>query len=189
MSSYMSEKRFVHTLGVKNMASFLGSQLGLDVSELMAAALLHDVAKEIPIDIQIDMLESNGFSLTDEDRATPGIIHSFSAPIVVRRDFPEFATPNVLNAILFHTVGAPDMSVFEKIIFISDYTEENRIYDSCVSVRKLLLNGFDKLTYDEKIKRLDEACVASLEGVFDAINRAGKLVNSRMIATINSFNS
>ena len=189
VSSYMSEKRFTHTLGVKKIACFLGSELGLDTSELMAAALLHDIAKEMSLDEQIDMLERSGFTLTEEDRMTPGIIHSFSGPLIVKRDFPDFATPKILNSIFVHTVGSSTMSIFDKIIFISDYTEENRIYASCISVRNLLLNGFDKLTYEEKLRRVDEACVASLEGVFDAIKKAGRMINSRMITTINSFNS
>ena len=77
----MSEKRFSHTLGVERCAERLGRLvLSERINELRAAALLHDISKEIPIDIQFEILEKNKFPLTDEDRTTVGVIRSFTAP-------------------------------------------------------------------------------------------------------------
>ena len=65
----MSEKRFSHTLGVERCAKKLGELILPDrISELCAAALLHDISKEIPIEKQFEILENNKFPLTDEDR-------------------------------------------------------------------------------------------------------------------------
>ena len=43
----LSEKRFVHTLGVEKMAAYIGQRVMPEsVSELRAAALLHDISKD-----------------------------------------------------------------------------------------------------------------------------------------------
>lgn len=180
----LSPNRFSHTLGVERLAAFLGNMLiPMDTAELRAAALLHDIAKEIPIEDQIKMLSENKFSLTEEDKKTPGVIHSFTAPIIIKRDFPEFATQRLEGAVRKHTVGSSGMSIFDKIIFISDYAEDTRVYDSCRSVRAFLLKDFSELSYEERLARLNDACIESVKGVIEAIKRAGRPINSRIIKT------
>ena len=186
----MSEKRFSHTLGVERCARTLAEALIPDrISEARAAALLHDVSKEIAREEQIKLLEDNKFELTNEDINTEGVIHSFTAPIVISRDFKMFATQDVLSSTLKHTVGDSEMSIFDKIIFISDYAEDTRRYESCIRVRELLFDGFDALSYADKLKRLDEACIAAIDGTCEALRKSGNHINSRMIGTRKSFES
>ena len=188
VSARVSEKRFSHILGVERCAVSLGKIFLPDsVDELAAAALLHDVTKEIPTDLQIKMLEEAGFALTEEDKSTEGVLHSFTAPIVIKRDFPQFATDNVLLAVGNHTVGRENMSIFEKIIFISDYAEDTRRYESCKQVRRALFDGIEDLGGDDLIKRLDMAMLMSVDGALSALERMGQRINSRMYLTRNSL--
>ena len=188
VSARVSEKRFSHILGVERCAVSLGKIFLPDsVDELAAAALLHDVTKEIPTDLQIKMLEEAGFALTEEDKSTEGVLHSFTAPIVIKRDFPQFATDNVLLAVGNHTVGRENMSIFEKIIFISDYAEDTRRYESCKQVRRALFDGIEDLGGDDLIKRLDRAMLMSVDGALSALERMGQRINSRMYLTRNSL--
>ena len=177
----MSDKRFSHTLGVERCAGKLGNLVLPDrVSELRAAAILHDISKEMPIASQFDIICENSFELTDEDRETTGVIHSFSAPYVVKRDFHEFATDDVLSAVFNHTLACENMSTFDKIIFVSDYVEDTRIYSSCVRVRELLFNGIETLDSTGRLKRLDEAFLAAINGALEALERMGQPINSRI---------
>ena len=188
VSGRVSKKRFSHILGVERCAVSLGKIFLPDnVDELAAAALLHDVTKEIPTDSQIKMLEESGFDLTEEDKSTEGVLHSFTAPIVIKRDFPQFATKNVLLAVGNHTVGRENMSVFEKIIFISDYAEDTRCYESCKEVRRALFEGIEDLKGDDLIKRLDTAMLMSVDGALSALDRMGQRINSRMYLTRKSL--
>ena len=188
VSARVSEKRFSHILGVERCAVSLGKIFLPDsVDELAAAALLHDVTKEIPTDLQIKMLEEAGFALTEEDKSTEGVLHSFTAPIVIKRDFPQFATDNVLLAVGNHTVGRENMSIFEKIIFISDYAEDTRRYESCKQVRRALFDGIEDLGGDDLIKRLDMAMLMSVDGALSALERMGQRINSRMYLTRKSL--
>ena len=102
----MSEKRYIHTLGVMEMASRLGAYcLQEKTDELVCAALLHDVAKE--------MTDSELISIIQQEYAeSEGIIsygrevwHSFASPGVIKRDFVAFATPEILSAVRKHTVN------------------------------------------------------------------------------------
>ena len=184
----VSEKRFSHVLGVERCAARLASYiLPEKETELRAAAILHDVTKELPYSEQIKMLEASGVYLTDEDRATEGILHSFTAPIIVSKDFDTFATDDVLAAVKNHTVGDENMSVFEKIIFISDYAEDTRTYESCVAVRKMLFENIEALSESERLNRLNQACLASIDGALEALKRCSRPINSRMYKTRNSL--
>ena len=184
VAARLSEKRFTHVLGVEACAIKLAKLFMSDkTNELRAAALLHDVTKELPTDEQLKLLASEKFNLTDEDMKSKQLFHSFTAPIIVRHDFPEFATADILSAVFKHTVGDSEMSIFDKIIFISDYVEDNRTFDSCIKVRELLFNGIEELDASERIKRLDKACLASVNGTIKALEKNGSNINSRIFIT------
>ena len=188
VKSRMSEKRFSHTLGVERCAKRLGELILPErVSELRAAALLHDISKEIPIDRQFEILENNLFPLTDEDRSTFGVIHSFTAPYVVKKDFQEFASLDILSAVYNHTLGCESMSVFDKIIFVSDYAEDTRPFASCVAVRNNLFDGIEHLGAEELLIRLDSAYLGAMNGALEALSRMGQPINSRIYIAKNSL--
>lgn len=187
-SKRMSAKRFSHTLGVERCAKRLGELiLPNRVSELRAAALLHDIAKEMPIEQQFEVLNKNSFYLTDEDRETTGVIHSYTAPFVIKDEFSVFATRDILSAVFNHTLGCENMSLFDKIIFVSDYVEDTRIYASCIRVREFLFNGIESLSYEEKLKRFDCAFIAVIDGVIEALTRMGQPINSKIFVTKSSL--
>ena len=188
VSERISKKRFSHVLGVERCARYLGGLLLPDlVDELSAAALLHDISKEFSYEMQLQILSDSDFLTTAEDINTHGVLHSFTAPIIIKKDFPRFATENIISAVTYHTVGRPDMSTFEKIIFISDYCEDTRTYESCINVRKSLVEGLEDLSYEERIVRLDKACLMSIDGALDALTRLEAPINSRMYLTKNSL--
>lgn len=188
VSSRVSAKRFSHILGVERCAVSLGKLfLPEQTDELSAAAILHDVTKEIPTEQQIEMLLNSGFPLTDEDKTTPGVLHSFTAPLVIKRDFPNFATDDILSAVENHTVGRERMSIFDKIIFISDYAEDTRQYESCKRVRKALFENIENLSSVDLKKHLDAVMLMSIDGALEALERMGQSINSRMYLTRKSL--
>ena len=96
----LSEKRFLHTLGVMRAAVKL-SQLCLPdfASEAAVAALLHDVTKEYSHAEQMKIIEDAKIFVDDEDKDTAAVLHSFTAPAVIIREFPKYATKNVISAV------------------------------------------------------------------------------------------
>jgi ribosome-associated protein len=105
----------------------------------------------------------------------PQLWHSFTGGAVVKDEFPDYANDNVLSAIVNHTVGSPDMSVFDEIILLSDYIEEGRTYKNCIEVRE---NFFDEInnahSYEDKILALHNATIDSLTRSINEFTLLGK---------------
>lgn len=178
----LSPKRWLHTVGVADTAIAIGKYLLPDMcDELEVAALLHDVAKELPLEEQIRLSEEFGVELTDEDLATPAAIHSFSGVAVIKRDFPFAASDNILSAVKNHTLGGPDMSVFDKIIYISDYIEPGRLNDACRSVREYLFSAMSSESAEERLKALDRAVMMAIDNTCAYVLSQGGHVNSRTL--------
>ncbi|MBO5945672.1 MAG: bis(5'-nucleosyl)-tetraphosphatase (symmetrical) YqeK [Clostridia bacterium] len=176
---YMSEKRYIHTLGVVKMAEKLSRYCLPDKRDaLVAAAFLHDISKELSFDEQKRILACEGVTLDGDEMNSPEIFHSFTAPYVIKRDFPEYASEEILNAVRYHTVGDVDMTVFDEIIFLSDYIEEGRVYQSCIDLRNYVLEnmGDDIIA---NVVCLHNAALRSIEATERVLLAKGKRVSKR----------
>ena len=183
----LSPKRYTHTAAVADAAKRLSSYCLPDSeNEIEAAALLHDIAKEYSTEELVSLLEGSGKSISSEDLLSPAVLHSFAAPIVIRRDFPDFATENILSSAYNHTIGAPDMSVFDEIIFLADYIEDTRTYEHCKRVREYVYSmlGSDR---GENIKALHKACVMAIDYTLIHLIENKKPINSKNILTRNAL--
>ena len=181
IKSRMSDKRYIHTIGVEKMALALGQILIPEkLGELSCAALLHDVAKELPYEEHIALLKNSQVYYTEDDLLSKPALHSIAAVPLIERDFPEYATTDILSAVANHTLGAPDMSVFDEIIFISDYSEEGRTYPVCIDVRNLLLDGIreDKST-EENMSILHRASLRATVSTVESLTRRNETINKK----------
>lgn len=144
----MSEKRFVHTEGCVKMAERLALRWGADVALARRAAYLHDVAKEMPYEKQLQLVDEHGIILSRVQRSQK-IIHAFSGAIIAWRKFGE--PEEVCSAVRWHTTAKHGMSLIEKIIWLADLTEEGRTFEGVSDIRALafedlsraLVLGFD----------------------------------------------
>ncbi len=179
----LSDKRFMHTEGVADAANLLGKLILPDMlDELLAAAYLHDIAKELDIETQILLCRQYGYEPTASDLKTPLVIHSFAAPALIKRDFPDFDTENIISAVFNHTVGNSDMTIFDEIIFVSDYIESGRKYPSCISVRRELINSLDNSKSKEEYEyALHCAALSSIEYTISNLNEKKQAINPKML--------
>ena len=137
----MSEKRRVHTLAVEDMAIRLGVIYAPDkINELRAAALLHDVTKELRTEEQLELCKKYGISVSDYDKFAPKTFHAKTAAAVIFDKFSEFATDDVVSAVRWHTTGRKGMSICEKIIYLADYIDDSRKFADCVKLREYFWN-------------------------------------------------
>ena len=141
-----SEKRKIHTEGVRQTAIKLAEQFGDGNPELVEkaelAALYHDMYRGVPVDVlnyyvkHLDLDEKRY-----KDNAN--LAHGKIAAIVIQRDFDE-KDQDIINAVSYHTTGRPEMSLLEKIIYIADAVEPNRSYPGVQSLRQILEYDLDK---------------------------------------------
>ena len=177
----LSEKRFEHTEGVVRAAlKIAGYFPAIDTSELVAAALLHDVTKELDAREHCNLANAFDSSFSDSDIESEAILHSLSAPYMVMRDFTEFATENILSALKNHTTAETEMSLFDEIIYIADYVEDGRTYPACIRVRELLYHGLETAKNDEeRLFALHFATLESLKNTINSLLFRGRIINER----------
>lgn len=152
--------RLDHVYGVVDMAQTLGERHHCDLKKLTVAGLLHDITKYYTHEQHLEAIRSyfdNAEEIIKEFH--PNILHAFSAVVVANQQYG-VTDKDILNAIQHHTVGAPNMSIYEEIIFISDYIEPNRTYESCIRVRPIAFESLhqaiymaidDSITYNESV--------------------------------------
>lgn len=148
----MSKKRFIHSLNVSKVAKKLAQAYGADEKKAEIAGLLHDITKEMPEDEQLKLFESEGIVLDDVERSTNKLWHSISGTIYVKK-YLNIQDADILNAIRYHTTARNNMSLLEKIIFMSDFISEDRQYDNVEYMRSLAFENLDKaVIYGLKIQ-------------------------------------
>jgi len=136
-------KRLEHIYGVRDTALKIGKKYGLDLEKLEMTALLHDITKYYSKEDNIKIINSYfPESKLIYEEYNDEILHAFSAYVVAKTKYG-VTDDDILDPILNHTIGRPAMSMYEKVIFISDYIEPNRTYASCVKVRKIVNESLD----------------------------------------------
>ena len=178
----LSEKRMKHVLAVEDMAFRLGLLFFFNDEEslilLRAAALLHDVTKELTDEEQLAILEAHSVTPLPEDLASMPTIHALTAAVIIPEEFPEFADPRLIDAVRYHTTGREDMSLIEKIIFLADYIDETRTYDSCVKLRKDFFAAEPQnMSEQERVELLDRAAVTSIENTLSHLREKQRSIH------------
>lgn len=128
------EKRFVHSLGVAADARRFAARYGENEERAWLAGLLHDCAKGIPTAEQVAQCDRLGVDLDPATRQCPQVAHGFLGAFLAARDYG-ISDPAILSSIRKHTVGANEMSVLDKIVFLADGTEPSRHYPGVDAVR------------------------------------------------------
>ena len=127
----LSEKRFNHTLGVVERAIQYAEIYNENIEKVKIAAILHDIAKEIPKEESYNMLKKYGVKLDDIEKRNFNLIHSILGAEIAKNEYK--LDDDIVNAIKYHTTGRENMSMLEKIIYLADATEPNRKYKSNIN--------------------------------------------------------
>lgn len=123
----LTEEKYIHSLGVSEESERLAGIYGGDKAKCRLAGLLHDCAKCLT-EAQLTWM---GVSLSDFDGGDPycginrRVLHGFTGRILAEKRYG-ITDEEVLLAVQHHVTGAPEMSLTEQIVFLSDYTEKNR---------------------------------------------------------------
>ena len=182
VSRILSDKRYCHTLGVEKSALLLTEYCLPDKeNEISAAALLHDITKELDIKEQYEIISVLGEQLSEFDKISPAVLHAYSAPYKIKSDFPDFSTAEILSAVRKHTLGDKEMSVFDEIVFLADFIEEGRIYDSSRNLREYVYSNMTPRLFLENVEILHRACILAIDFTSDYLTKAGKSIHPKML--------
>lgn len=126
MENELKPKRYEHTLGVAYTAASLAMAHGEDTEKAILAGLLHDCAKCLSANKLISICEKNNIHISDiEKKESAELLHARVGSFLAHDKYG-VEDEDILNAIMYHTTGRPNMSRLEKIIYIADYIEPGR---------------------------------------------------------------
>lgn len=119
----VSPARYVHSLSVAKTARKIARAYGYDPHTARMAGLLHDWDKALSHDRLADRVKDYQIDIDKEViESTPWVLHGATAAAVLAEEAPELGE-EVFSAIARHTVGSPDMSPMDMIVFVADKVE------------------------------------------------------------------
>ena len=158
----LSEKKRIHTEGVRKTAVMLAEKYGEDVDKAEVAALCHDMYRGINIDLLNDYVNQLGLDKKYLDN--PNLAHGKIAAVMIKKEYG-IDDLDIINAVSFHTTGRAGMSELEKIIYLADAIEPGRDYPSVNQLREAVDRG------------LDEALIMSLERTIEYVRQQGHFLD------------
>lgn len=131
----MSEHRYIHSVNVSKEAKRLAKIYGADEEKAVTAGILHDITKELDKQEQLQIIHSGGIILDNIQKDAPKLWHGISGSVYINKQL-NIDDEDIINAIRYHTTGRANMSLLEKIIFVADFTSEERTYKGVETMRK-----------------------------------------------------
>ena len=181
LKKHLTKERYHHTVGVAYTAMSMAMKYNPqpDNNEFMIkaeiAGLLHDCAKCMDNDKKIRICNKNQISYSKIEAENPYLLHGKVGAYIARKEF-DILDEDILNAIIWHTTGRPNMSLLEKIIFVADYIEPSR--------RPIPeLNLIRQLAFTD----INQAVIKILENTLKYLNEKGNPIDDMTQKTYDSY--
>lgn len=132
----LSPPRLAHVLRVAETAVRIAERHGCDATWAELAGLVHDWYREVPDDEIVALARDCGV-LTPNDRPeqiVPAALHGPVAARLLPRRWPDVPA-EVWSAVDRHTTGAPDMTLFDCLIYVADMIEPGHTYAGVQELR------------------------------------------------------
>ncbi len=188
VAAVMSEKRFAHTLRVETEVLALAELFSLsqaERNELQIAAILHDFTKELSLAEQLSLCDRFGIPYTEADCLTPKVFHARTGAALAKERFGTLVSDRIYRAIERHTVAAPDLTVFEALLYLADYIESGRTFGDCVRLRRYFYDGIEAhLPLDA---HLTDTLLLSLDMTISDLLSEGAIVNEQTFLARNAL--
>jgi putative nucleotidyltransferase with HDIG domain len=143
---------YLHCISTMEEAEKLAIHYGADVEKAKIAGLLHDCGKKKKV-------------------GKDNLSHANFGAELAEKSFG-VKDKEVLDAIMYHTIGRENMTLLDKIIFIADKIEQRRNYNKVDELRKV--------AYDN----IDDAIIMSIEGTIEYIKMQHLELDNESIKTL-----
>jgi len=177
LGDLLPKKRYFHSMGVMSTAFSMALVYGANSEKATIAGLLHDCAKYMTGEEMLKECVANGVPVKQVEMLKPDLLHAKLGAFYAKTVY-NIEDEEILSAITWHTTGKPDMTVLEKIIFVSDYLEPNRSSSGIPN-----LNDVRKLSF----RNLDEAVLQILGDTIAYLTETGKLIDETTADTYDFY--
>ena len=174
LTKRLSVKRLQHSIGVSEMAAELAIRFHCDTEKAKIAGLLHDLAREVPMNELLPRARAFGIVVSDIEQAEPILLHSVLGSRLAQIEFG-INDAEILQAIILHTTGGQSMTILDKIIYLADLIEPNRSFKGINEIREVAQ------------KDLDQALLAALDQSIDYLIKRCGLIHPATIAARNEI--
>ena len=171
----VTEYRYIHSLGVMEMAEELATIYNVDVESTRLAGLLHDIAKEMTEEESLKYVAENGIAIDDIEKINVSILHGKIGADIAKKKYG--VNEQIQKAIQYHTETNPNMDTLAKIIYVSDKIEKNRKSEK-----------FD-LEYERNLAKedIDAAVLFIIDASIKKVIKKGKLLHPTIVETRNKI--
>lgn len=156
----LGHKAAKHCKRVAATAVALAMAYGVDPDSARLAGLLHDWDRETPPDALLGEARAAGLEVSDADEASPHLLHARTGAVAAREALPGLPA-DVVDAISRHTIGAPDMTPLDMVVYLADMIEPHRDYVGVQELRDAVgavpLGELFALAYQESMRHLVDA--------------------------------
>ncbi len=135
---------FEHSLSTLEFALEMAENCKGEADSYMLAlvSLVHDYGKIFTEEELKNISIEHCSDITRSELGMGSILHSLTGDYLVNRDLG-IKDKKILSTIKTHTIGAVNMSLEEKILFIADKLEKKRNYKGIDALRKLALKDIN----------------------------------------------
>jgi predicted HD superfamily hydrolase involved in NAD metabolism len=144
-AEFGQEHRYAHVVRVARLADRLAAHHGEDAGKARTAGMLHDLARLHPASRLIEECERRDLPIDDFERANPIVLHAPLGAELARERFG-VDDPDILAAIRFHTLGAPEMPRLAEIVYVADSVEPGRSFAGRAGLEALAFRDLDAAT-------------------------------------------
>lgn len=156
----LSNSRYEHSLGVAYTAASLAMRYEADIEKALFAGMLHDCAKYMTPEDMLKMALNKKIEISEAERINPELLHAKLGSYLAIKKY-HIKDKDINDAIICHTTGKPDMTLLEKLIYVSDYIEPSRYkMPRLDEVRKMAFVDIDKcliMILQDTINYLEES--------------------------------
>lgn len=175
LKNILSERRYIHSVGVMEMCEKLAKIYKVDVEKAKIAGLLHDNAKEMSPEEMLDYVKKNNIEITEIEKINTPILHGKIGADIAKKKYG--VDKQIEDAIKYHTTTNIKMDTLAKILYVSDKIEMNRMSDEY------------NIQEERKVakKDLDRAVLMIIDSNIESLIKKGKLIEQESIETRNKI--
>ncbi len=155
LKEHLKVPRFNHVLAVAKEAAQLAQIYNIDTEKAALAGLLHDAGKSLTKDQMATYAKKHKLKIEDFNelvKYAPALLHADISAHIAKKQF-NVKDEEILNSIARHTLGAQNMSTFDKILMISDMCAKGRRPQDIKLIKTALKKSLDEgLLAAEKVK-------------------------------------
>ena len=153
LANELRPARFRHCRDVSQTAGRLAERWDADIEKARLAGILHDCARNLKGEELLKTSRQFGMIPSPLELLQPALIHAPLGAIIAERRFG-ISEPQILQAIRRHTTGAPQMTLLDKVIYLSDCIEPGRNFSGVRKIRDMAVEDLDAavlLAYEHSI--------------------------------------